>query len=209
VWGGAGRQLRSPARASVHPRPRLPSTTLKSAIACVSLSIRDCELTARFQMPLSGFNERSTASVKLAKRQRICGRRPEYCIGCASTPSRTWKSYVATLRTPRTGPAISTTYGKFDRRIANRQLSSLRPQKPKHYDDGDADECQDRIPRWIEILIPGAPPGSAFAAGRDRDLVIGHGRRPFNKECRRYLCRLKHCKDRQADHCAILRRTAH
>jgi hypothetical protein len=48
----------------------LPSTTLKSAIACVSLSIRDCELTARFQMPLSGFNERST---KLASKHFSIG----------------------------------------------------------------------------------------------------------------------------------------
>jgi hypothetical protein len=36
----------------------------------VSLSIRDCELTARFQMPLSGFNERST---KLASKHLSIG----------------------------------------------------------------------------------------------------------------------------------------
>jgi Resolvase, N terminal domain len=44
-----------------------------------------------------------------------------------------------------------------------------------------AEQCQDRIPHWIGIIVPGTPPGSAFAVSRDRDLVIGHGRRPLKE----------------------------
>jgi hypothetical protein len=40
-------------------------------------------------------------------------------------PKRAWKSYMATLRTPRRGPAISTTYGNFDQRIAISLESSM------------------------------------------------------------------------------------
>ena len=56
------------------------------------------------------------------------------------------------------------------------------PKKPKHnHDDQDAEQCQDRIPHWIGIIVPGTPPRSSFAVSRDRDLVIGHGRRPLKE----------------------------
>ena len=61
--------------------------------------------------------------------------------------------------------------------VVIRQLSSLHQQKPKHHhDDRDDEQCQDRIERWIGIIVPATPPGSAFAADRDLDLVIGYGR---------------------------------
>jgi hypothetical protein len=115
----------------------LPSTTLKSAIACVSLSIRDCELTARFQMPLSGFNERST---KLASKHLSIGQtgKAPTAIPLASTMlmhlMRLYAARRAQTQQSRRHTGILT--GASDR-----QLSSLRPQKPKHYDDGDAEQC--------------------------------------------------------------------
>jgi hypothetical protein len=55
--------------------------------------------------------------------------------------------------------------------------ASLHLQKPKHHhDDGDADQCKERIARWIRMIDPCTPPASGLAADRDLDLVIGHGR---------------------------------
>jgi hypothetical protein len=71
----------------------------------------------------------------------------------------------------------------FKARMTNFVLCSLHQQKPKHHhDDDDAQQCQDRIAHWFGIVVPGAPPESTFAVGRDRNLVIGHGRRPILKE---------------------------